>query len=380
MAVKFFKPIADASQFPTPLVNATPKLKLSALNLFKCVQGRVNETVYTRNGRGAIGIAGTALKNKQDNVILIPAYHCPALVEPFIWLGYEIRFYPLQSDLSIDLKILSELLTDDVTHCVVVRYFGFGQNNDEVIDFLQGHSVKIIEDCAHSLFRFSEHFKSGANKPPQVDASICSINKILPTIDGGALYLKTPFQAKLSHVGWEEEAKACAFLLGIPQLLAKIKGRLPSNQQDMPASIPLVVEQEDSHLRYFHPIDLESASYRHTKMIFRHSNFAKIKAKRRANFQYLTQHLNNPEIGEVLFKQLADEDVPYVIPLLLTDEKHFVSLRKSGIQILRWEEVAISDCEVSQRYRSTLIQIPCHQQLSRQQMDLIVNTFNQLSA
>jgi dTDP-4-amino-4,6-dideoxygalactose transaminase len=380
MTEKFFKPIADASQFPIPLVSATPKFKFSALNLVKSFQGKVNEAIFTRNGRGAIGIAGTALKNENNNVILIPAYHCPALVEPFIWLGYKIRFYPVNPDLSIDIEILSQLLTEEVTHCVVVRYFGFGLNNDDVIHFLQGQSVKIIEDCAHSLFRFSDHFKIGSQKPPIVDASICSINKILPTIDGGGLYLREPFQANLCHVGWEEEAKACAFLLGVPQLLAKIKRRLRSKKAEVSTPIPLVAEQDDAHLRYFQPIDLKSASYRHTKMIFRHSDLEKIKSIRRSNFEYLTKNLNNPEIGEVLFKQLADDDVPYVIPLLLTDEKHFVSLRKRGIQILRWEEVAASDCEVSQRYRSTLIQIPCHQQLSQQQMDLIVNTFNKLSA
>ncbi|MBU2877837.1 DegT/DnrJ/EryC1/StrS family aminotransferase [Aliiglaciecola lipolytica] len=379
MAVKFLKPLADASQFPAPSVTATPKFRLSDLDLAQHTQGDVRETTFTRNGRGAIGIAGTALRKENvNNVILIPAYHCPALVEPFIWLGYEIRFYPVQADLSVDIAVLEQAMAKgDITHCVVVRYFGFGQNNDEVIQFLHTQSVEIIEDCAHSLFRFVDHFADSGKRVPDVSASICSINKILPTIDGGALYLKDKYEAKLTHVGWSEEAKACAFIVGIPQMLAKVKSLV---NQSKPEQVPQISDpaEEDAHLRYFQPIDLASASYRHTKTIFCHSNLKHIRKQRRENFEFIVKNIDNPEVGNALFKQLNDEDIPYVIPFLLQDEKYFFDLRKKGIQILRWEEVAISDCKISQDYRSRLIQVPCHQQLSNRQLNFIVDTFNQL--
>ena len=113
-------------------------------------------------------------------------------------------------------------------------------------------------------------------------------------------------------------------------------------------------------------------------MIFCHSNLKYIRNKRRENFEFIVKNINNPDVGNALFKQLETEDIPYVIPFLLEDEKFFFDLRKKGIQILRWEEVAVSDCSVSQDYRSRLIQIPCHQQLSTRQLTFIVDTFNQL--
>ncbi|GAB2689325.1 DegT/DnrJ/EryC1/StrS family aminotransferase [Aliiglaciecola aliphaticivorans] len=379
MAVKFLKPLADASQFPAPSVTATPKFRLRDLDLAQHTKGDVRETTFTRNGRGAIGIAGTALrKDNCKNVILIPAYHCPALVEPFIWLDYEIRFYPVRSDLSVDISVLEDAISSgDVTHCVVVRYFGFGQNNNDVIQFLHAQPVNIIEDCAHSMFRFVDHFADSGKQIPDVDASICSINKILPTIDGGALYLKSKYQAELTHVGWSEEAKACAFIVGIPQMVGKIKALFKKTEIE-PTQQHTDPTEEDMHLRYFQPIDLVSASYRHTKMIFCHSNLKYIRNKRRENFEFIVKNINNPDVGNALFKQLETEDIPYVIPFLLEDEKFFFDLRKKGIQILRWEEVAVSDCSVSQDYRSRLIQIPCHQQLSTRQLTFIVDTFNQL--
>ncbi|GAC15105.1 DegT/DnrJ/EryC1/StrS aminotransferase family protein [Aliiglaciecola lipolytica] len=380
MVVKFLNPLADASQFPAPSVAATPKFRLRDLDLAQHTKGDVRQTTFTRNGRGAIGIAGSALKKKNaKNIILIPAYHCPALVEPFIWLDYEIRFYPVKPDLSVDISVLEQAMSKgDITHCVVVRYFGFGQNNNEVIQFLHTRPVEIIEDCAHSLFRFVDHFSDSGKQVPDVSASICSINKILPTIDGGALYLKQKYEAQLTHVGWAEEAKACAFIVGIPQFISKIKSVFKKVANSGQNEVFEPAENEDIALRYFQPIDLVSASYRNTKSIFCHSNLKLIRKKRRKNFEYIINNVNNPDVGTPLFTSLNEEDIPYVIPFLLTDEKFFFDIRKKGIQILRWEEVAVSECQVSQNYRSRLIQIPCHQQLSTKQLNFIVNTLNEL--
>lgn len=378
MAVQFLSPIANASQFPTPVVSATPKFRITVIDLLHDSGLELKNATYTRNGRGAIGIAGEALKKPGKNVILIPAYHCPALVEPFIWLGYEIRFYPVEPDLSTDIENLKMLLSaGDVTHCVVIRYFGFSQNVHELIEFLANNHVDVIEDCAHALFAFLAHFTPEMQKDDRVSASICSINKILPTIDGGALYLKNPISSKLQQAEWIDEAKACAFLLGIPQTLGKIKNFVKANEP-VSRDVTEVSETDNvSQLRYFQPFDRQAASYRHTHYILRKSDLNDVKCKRKDNYIYLLNQLNNPKVGCPLFTEI-NGDVPYVMPFLLEDDKHFSALRSQGIQILRWEEIAISDCPISQSYRSRLIQIPCHQQLKRSQLDFIIQTINQL--
>lgn len=381
MAVKFLSPIANASQFPVPTVSASPKFRLSDVNLLHSSELSLKHAAYTRNGRGAIGIAGKALKKPGKNVILIPAYHCPALVEPFIWLDYEIRFYPVNPDLTIDVNQLKIALSaGDVTHCVVIRYFGFSQNIQEVVSYLDQNGIYVVEDCAHALFAFLEHFSPKKHQDDRVSASICSINKILPTIDGGALYLKQPSQPNLQEANWADEAKACAFLLGIPQFVGKLKSWLGQSEQSATTQSDSTAQTDPEHedrLRYFQPVDLSSASYRHTHYILSKSDLDAIKIKRRRNYQYLLNGIANPAVGKVLFSQ-PEKDVPYVMPFLLSDDKHFFTLRSKGIQILRWEEIAISDCTISQEYRSRLIQIPCHQQLKRAQLDYIITTFNQL--
>lgn len=378
MAVQFLSPIANASQFPIPVISATPKFRITGINLLYNSGLQLKNATYTRNGRGAIGIAGEALKKPGNNVILIPSYHCPALVEPFIWLGYEIRFYPVESDLSTSIETLRVLLaTGEITHCVVIRYFGFSQNVHELIEFLANNQVEVIEDCAHALFAFLAHFSPEMQKDDRVSASICSINKILPTIDGGALYLKNPVQTKLQQAEWSDEAKACAFLLGVPQTLGKIKSLVKANKPILNTIAEHTATKKVSQLRYFQPFDRQAASYRHTHYILRKSDLRDVKCKRKKNYIYLLTQIDNPQVGSPLFTEIND-DVPYVMPFLLKDEKHFSALRSKGIQILRWEEIAISSCKVSQTYRSKLIQIPCHQQLKRSQLDFIIQTINQL--
>lgn len=374
MVVNFSNPLANASQFPTPDIFATPSFHLSDVNPLNRFILDAGELFFTRNGRGAIGIAGQALKNPERNVILIPAYHCPALVEPFIWLDYEIHFFPVQPDLSVDPDMLRKLIAKtSATHCVVIRYFGFSQNVEEIVQLLSETGLLIIEDCAHALFEF---IRSVQRKDERVSATICSINKILPTIDGGALNLNHRQSSGLRQTSWDDEAKAIAYLMGIPQWIDSLKKkRQPAVATGTKATI---CAPPRTGFRYFSPEDISAGSYRHTKLILEKSNLERIKRRRRKIFEQLAKNINNPQVGSPLYTELGDS-VPYVFPFLLEDERHFDTLRKQGIQILRWEELADSDCAISKGYRSRLIQLPCHQQLTDQQIDTMIDTINRLT-
>lgn len=365
MDVKFAPVIANAINFPDAVIRATPGFGLTDIRTL-WQSDDFSQCTFTRNGRAAIGIAAQQLMQAQHpNVVLLPAYHCPALVEPFLWLGYQIRFYPVQPDLSVDTSLFHSLLTPEVTHCLLVRFFGFKQNIEQLITLSNAAGKVIIEDCAHGLVDFVE----GLQQPdPRVAASISSINKILPTIDGGLLYLHDKPARQPQHCGWNEELKGIAFLLKIPQMLQRVRKRnkkLTNAKTSNTAALPL--------FKYFRPSDLMSASFRHTKLILQSSNFAAIKAKRRANYIYLANGLANATAGRCLYPEITNE-APYVLPFLLQNEQDFQRLRMQKIQVLRWEEVALSGCAVSESYRSRLVQLPCHHKLNQADLDYIIET------
>ena len=365
--------MADASDFPPVSIKASPKFKLRDLNLFPQPLN-LEKVQLTRNGRSAMGIVGSALKypNKK-NVILIPAYHCPALVEPFIHLDFEIRFYPIEADLNVNLSKFESFLTEDVTHCIVIRYFGFKQNVGDIIQIAKQANIRIIEDCAHALFNFLGYEKPESH---QVDAKICSVNKLLPSIDGGALFLNSkPRNMSLENCGWVEELKAGLFIIGITKLLNKFRNR--SKSANNYSNEIIQPSESQSSLKYFVPKDMESSGFRHTKLILTHSNLDKIVNKRRHNFDYLLAGLKTSKIGKPLYLE-RENNIPYVFPFLLNCDSHFKALRKMGIQVLRWEEVAISDCVVSQDYRNRLVQLPCHQSLRREELETMIQVINSM--
>lgn len=361
MDVQFAPVLADASAFPPAIVKATPSLSL--VDLFRFSGVSTNNFIYTRNGRAALGIAAGSLQfTGCKNVILLPAYHCPALIEPFLWQGYEVRFYPVKEDLFIDEAHFSNLLTEDVTHCVLVRFFGFNQNVDSVISLAAKAGKVVIEDSAHGLI---DYILNNGRANSQVAARICSINKIIPTLDGGLLQLAERPAQLPANCSWLDELKAVAYLLKLPQLLRGMR-------KTKPTALP-IKESEVSRQRYkyFDPADLTTSSFRLTKQILKSSNLNTIRLRRQQNYRYLVQNLSSSNVGNCLYPHISNES-PYVLPFLLNDAALFSELRKQKIQVLRWEEVALSDCAVSQSYRSRLIQLPCHHKLSQQQLDYII--------
>lgn len=362
MDVQFAPVLADASAFPPAVVKATPSLSVADLFRFSGIS--TQNYIFTRNGRAALGIAAGSLELAgRQNVILLPAYHCPALIEPFLWQGYQVKFYPVKADLFIDEQQFAALLTDDVTHCVVVRFFGFNQNADAVISLAAKAGKMVIEDSAHGLIDYIQR-QSSINS--QVAARICSINKIIPTLDGGLLQLTSHQAQQPADCSWLEELKAVAYLLKFPQLL----GRLRKAKIAVPAATAAGITGQ-RRFKYFDPADLTTSSFRLTRQILKSCNPENIRLQRQSNYRYLVQGLSSANVGHCLYPHI-DSEAPYVLPFLLKDASLFSLLRKQKIQVLRWEEIALSDCAISQSYRSRLIQLPCHHKLNQQQLDYII--------
>ena len=67
---------------------------------------------------------------------------------------------------------------------------------------------------------------------------------------------------------------------------------------------------------------------------------------------------------------LPDTCAPYMFPLLISrPDPDFFRLKQAGVPIWRWDDMAVSSCAVAGRYRTQLLQLPCHQGLSNVQMD-----------
>ncbi len=345
MPVQFSAPLMDAKHFPASLIKAQPALSFTGSRFWQQTATLNGVSTFSR-ARYALAAAAMYLKHSgQQNTVLLPAYHCPALVEPFIYAGYNIVFYPQLADLSTDIATFARLLTAEVSHVVVVRYFGFSQNADALMLAASVAGKAVIEDNAHSLVHF---WRTCTLKPAAVAASVGSIAKTLGTADGGVLYLP----------GYKANTR-------LPDLATELKALLSGNRPAKAAAAT------DAGLRYFRSGMQTADCLRSSRWLLLHSNYAAIGEKRRKNYRYLTQQLQQSSAGQLLYPTLAEHDVPYVLPFLLHDIKWFACLRQQQIQVLRWEELATTATGIAQKHRQYLVQLPVHQALSVRELQSI---------
>ena len=68
---------------------------------------------------------------------------------------------------------------------LVVHYFGFFSNVNDIVSLCKTFKVKVIEDCAHGFLSSHNNTDFGSFG----DISIFSMRKTLPVSDGGALII-----------------------------------------------------------------------------------------------------------------------------------------------------------------------------------------------
>jgi len=368
--IEFSSSLAISHQFSPILYAAGPTLKAGELSWTKnCID--LSNLLFTYSGGTALAIAGQRLKN-DTNIILVPSYHCPAAIEPFIWLGYQCIFYRVNANLTPDLGHVNQLISQhQVSHCLIINYFGVSPFPQLMLDRLKEKKIYIIYDCAHAMF----DVLTPTTQAPKPDAIICSVNKLLPSIDGGILLLKDSAPPKLTKVSWWPELKAISYSIGLTQVINKLRPKLAQPDKQLTANAT-----KPPKYRYFKSDKLGRCCFEHTRRLVAHCNLNQIKQRRRANYLYLANLLSikDQQAGQVLFNELSENMVPYVLPFLLNDSKHFNRLRQAGIQSLRWEEIAISDCQISQDYRHCLVQLPCHHQLTQRDLQAIAQTIKEI--
>src|ERR1700726_3419115 len=79
----------------------------------------------TYNGRAALYQLLLSLPRETRDIVLLPAFHCTALVEPVVRAGFRPVFYRIKKDLTIDVEDLRAKSSSRDALIIVVHFFGF---------------------------------------------------------------------------------------------------------------------------------------------------------------------------------------------------------------------------------------------------------------
>ncbi|MGN6387641.1 MAG: DegT/DnrJ/EryC1/StrS family aminotransferase [Verrucomicrobiota bacterium] len=317
--------------------------------------------------------------------ILMPAYNCGTEVDPFIVSGCKVVLYRVDERTNIDVEDIIRRKTDRTKVVYVTHYFGWPQNLDELLPWCRRHGLRLVEDCALSLF------SNGPKGPLGTlgDAAIFSLGKFLPVPSGGLLTLRPVNGMNLPTLeNWPIKPtlrKTVALLrkdiqrklesIGLYSVLRKRKLKKrddawistthASLRPDMPNDYYLEETLQDKHIP---TISLRIASQ---------ANVARIVTQRRANYFQLQQNLEAHSILKPLFDEAPEGTCPMVFPALASDRKNIVRfLEDRGVccypfwegyhQGLTWDEFP-----EAQGLKNHLITLPVNQSLSVDHMDFV---------
>lgn len=339
------------------------------------------------NGRSAIAHAAMLAGVTSGSTVLMPAYHCESMVAPAAWLGAKVKLYRIRQNLEIDLDHLQAIADDNTRLILYPQYFGHRRPAQALCRISREKGWTLIEDCAHAFFTVGDRNNLGAD----ADFVIASSSKFLAAFDGGVLASRYAFQ------GWPEthrpgvtgevqalvEALEYAFEYGRLPRMARVTApilaalrhlrRMTTDAKtgSMPASRFGGSEFEPDHVCLGATIL--------ARWLAKLANRRSIAAARRENWEILRNRLEGSPRLSFPINSLGPQDVPYALAVELREpNRAFPELKRRGVPVYRWESAFSGcegpECDVSRRFRQSLIQIPCHQSLTKPECEWIADT------
>ena len=125
--------LVTRSSYPRPRVPVLPLLSWGSFLTRTSGRSAVGapsvfdsgEPVRTTSGAAAIALALKHAGIETGDQVLVPAFHCPSMIEPVRAVDAAPVFYRIRDDTSVDLEDIEAKLTASSRALLVAHYFGF---------------------------------------------------------------------------------------------------------------------------------------------------------------------------------------------------------------------------------------------------------------
>ncbi len=324
------------------------------------------DVTLTCTGRCAYMLGLRMLRLSGTAKVLLPALCCTALVSATRAAGAVPIFYDIKDDLRPDLDGLEKRATE-AEALVVIHYLGFPQPLEEILEFCKRTGIRLIEDCAHSLYSRVDGKLLGSFGV----FSFFSASKILPVPNGGAAVWNNglcspPFSLPRSRTFELLSASKC--LLRCAENLLRLSPRAWLLSSD---NLRRAIAGKDATAR---PASFASARLSEKALL--NADPDAIVTRRRENYTFLLSETRGLLDGS-LPGPLADGVSPMGFPLLVRDRRSFMRrmLREKIVVRPLWSElpdgVDARSHPTAARVGRHLVYVPVHQALRRAQVERI---------
>lgn len=366
-----------------PLLTEVHKLAAAAEGGDRSAAARgllsIGDPLVTTAGKTALGWAFKTLQLAPGTEVLMPAYHCLAMIEPLEWLGLKARYYKLNEDLTVDFADIESRIDDNCKALVAVHYFGFPQDGPRLKALCEQAGIAYIEDCAHSYF--------GARKGESLgtfgDLAIGSLPKFFPLRSGGCLVSNRHRvrPQNLTEPGWQSELQVVVRELQLAHYYGRLRPLQPLTFGAAAISkLTQLLSKGRTAPRSPHsPANLEFTASRSTRWILQACDAEAVVERRRENYRAICDGLADLPGVTLLKPRLEEGTVPYMVPLHIPRLRHlFARLEDRAVPMQRFgqflaPQIEDSICPVSVDLSNCGLQLPCHQSLRPEEIDWLVD-------
>lgn len=344
------------------------------------------------SGRNAIYHGVRLLGLRPGDRVLVPAYHCSALVEPILRHDAAVDFYRIGRACELDIADIRQRLTARTRGIVAVHYFGFPQPIAQLRALCDEHGLFLVEDCAHVLTgRAGGRALGGFG-----DVSVFSWRKFLPVHDGGHLVINRPkpgprvpalttpallrlrvWKGAVDRLVSDSPSASVRAATGLLRVLSTAGRRLARHAVRDAAALDIDNQGPDFDLESL-TVPMSAVSQR----VLLGADVAGITAARRANYATLLRACERLPGLDAVFPELAEGVCPWVFPVIARARTDFhLELRARGIPAVTWGGVIHPSLplerfpEAAYLY-DNLVFLPIHQDLGPADMTTMIGTMS----
>ena len=322
---------------------------------------KFGNVVLTSSGRAAI----TLLLQQLDTdfkTALLPSYICDSVIMPFIEMGYVCYFYDVEKDLSVNIDYI--LNFDNIGVFLHIGYFGFKTNSnlERVIKHFKVKSTVIVEDVTHTLFSNYDRFYEN-------DFYVGSIRKWAGIPSGGFLASNIDVKNKPLHIHEEFTKIRKEALLLKHEYIKTHDLKLKEKFLNQFSEAEEILENDSS----IYSIDEFSLHQ------LNNLNVQELIEKRRKNYAYLKDKLNDINLIEILFKDLDENICPMFFPILIKENRNQIRKFLIDEEIycpVHWpipKQINIDEYRNSYKIYNSVLSIPCDQRYDLKDMERIIS-------
>lgn len=241
--------------------------------------------------------------------VMIPAYTCQTVIDPFVQLGWQIRYYSIDEDLRINTNDFLNVHESFKPALVVAHpYYGMDLNTQEIglLQYSKRNGGHVMVDRTQCIFQEENH-------PNIVDYYVGSYRKWFPVPDGA--YLES-YEHKFSSAIYPEfddfvqKQTQAMFLRG--------EYFISGNQQTKDKSIKLNKSAVKETNREIHHHKMSAYS----ESIMASEDLRYNEERRKENYKILFEGINDTDKIERVNKDLANlTTAPLYFPVYVKDRK-----------------------------------------------------------